>query len=335
VVKLLKISKHDLVGFFTVIFTAAIWFALSSEVLAWIDNLETVSIGSLLSLISMSLRAGGMAAPIVAMALAAISLFVIFGLVHGKVHRFIALHLGLFTIAMLIGASISVAVYFYLFEDIHILFPAPSYIFTAFNMSQVNNNSEFFFACFIGFGITGIAYFAYFAKEFLSFGKELGKARFANALEIHKAGLFEKNREHKGFVLAKTMHGKLYYNDFEPIVVVSGTGGGKSTSLVTPNMLELINENIIVTDIKGNIYQKTHKFREAIGNKVYKVEPGSKDTHRYNPLGLVRKTHLDEDLDSIFKTLIPDSSDNIWADESRNIAKALALYEFLGANSPI
>jgi type IV secretion system protein VirD4 len=46
-------------------------------------------------------------------------------------------------------------------------------------------------------------------------------------------------------------------------------------------------------------------------------------------LGLVRESHLDEDLDMIFKTLIPDSNDPLWADGSRNVAKMLAMFEIL------
>ena len=92
-----------------------------------------------------------------------------------------------------------------------------------------------------------------------------------------------------------------------------------------PNMFELKHENVVVTDIKGEIYDKTHRYRLSIGQAVFRFEPASTDTHRYNPLGLVRQEHIDEDLDMIFSTLIPSSRDPLWADAARNVAKMLAM----------
>ncbi len=168
-------------------------------------------------------------------------------------------------------------------------------------------------------------YGAYLAKNFSGVGQPLGQARFSHGWDLYRAGFFSKT----GMVLAKSLYGKLRYSGFEPIIVVSGTGGGKTKAVVIPNMFELTDENIVVTDIKGEVYHKTHQYREALGQKVFRFEPASKTTHRYNPLGLVRESHLDEDLDMIFKTLIPDSNDPLWADGSRNVAKMLAMFEIL------
>jgi type IV secretion system protein VirD4 len=173
--------------------------------------------------------------------------------------------------------------------------------------------------------LIGGGYLSYLLKNFSWMGQPLGHARFAHGLDLYRSGFFSKT----GMVLSKSFYGKLRYSGFEPIIVVSGTGGGKTKAVVIPNMFELIHENIVVTDIKGEIYQKTHQYREALGQKVIRFEPASNTTHRYNPLALVRESHLDEDLDMIFKTLIPDSNDPLWADGSRNVAKMLAMFEIL------
>ncbi|MCB1454661.1 MAG: type IV secretory system conjugative DNA transfer family protein, partial [Rhizobiaceae bacterium] len=172
------------------------------------------------------------------------------------------------------------------------------------------------------------AYLPFIAAQFFNTGKPLGKARFANGWDIFRAGLFSKS----GFVFGKSFYGTLRYSGYEPIIVVSGTGGGKTTAIAIPNVLALRDENIVVTDIKGEIYQKTQQYRKSIGNTVLRFEPAAKTTHRYNPLALLRPDHLDEDIDGIFSTLIPSSHDPLWADASRNVAKMLVLYEVLEAN---
>ncbi len=186
-------------------------------------------------------------------------------------------------------------------------------------------SAGFFLSLGISFFLIGGAYFAYLIKNFSNFCQPLGHARFSNGWDLYRAGFFAR----RGMVLAKSFYGKLRFSGFEPIIVVSGTGGGKTKAIVIPNMFELVDENIVVTDIKGEVYQRTHEYRASIGNKVFRFEPASPTTHRYNPLGLVRNSHLDEDLDMIFKTLIPDSSDPLWAEGSRNIAKMLAMFEIL------
>jgi len=242
-----------------------------------------------------------------------------------KLYRFIGLQFLYLLIALTIASSITVMIYGYLFQGFTHFLPFPHYIFPAIRRGGYTHDRDFFYSLFVGFGFVFFVYGIYLFKEFFNLGQILGKARFANGLEIYRAGFFE----HKGFVLGNSSYGKLRYAGYEPMIFVSGTGGGKSSAVVIPNMFELRDENIVVTDIKGEIYAKTADFRRAIGQAVYRFEPANPKTHRYNPLGLVRKEYIDEDLDVIFKTIIPDSQESLWADGSRSIAKMLAMYEIL------
>jgi type IV secretion system protein VirD4 len=235
--------------------------------------------------------------------------------------RFLGIQIGLLLIVLASIVSLSTWIEGRIFEGIPGYLPSMADFFQFWRAGD----SSFLLSLGLSLLLIGLGYGTYLTKHFLSLGQPLGHARFSNGWDLYRAGFFSNT----GMVLANSFYGKLRFSGFEPIIVVSGTGGGKTKAVVIPNMFELIHENIVVTDIKGEVYQKTHQYREALGQKVFRFEPASKTTHRYNPLGLVRESHLDEDLDMIFKTLIPDSNDPLWADGSRNVAKMLAMFEIL------
>ena len=239
-------------------------------------------------------------------------LIVLFFILKSGLARFLGLQLALF-----LGIIVSILAFTTWLEG-RIFEGLPSFLPVLADFFQFSEEGSASFCLSLGISllIIGGSYVSYLLKNFSGVGTPLGQARFSHGWDLYR-------------VLAKSLYGKLRYSGFEPIIVVSGTGGGKTKAVVIPNMFELIHENIVVTDIKGEVYQKTHQYREALGQKVFRFEPASKTTHRYNPLGLVRESHLDEDLDMIFKTLIPDSNDPLWADGSRNVAKMLAMFEIL------
>ncbi len=319
------IERSNIKCFLNILFVGFVFLVISSFIYQWIMNTTPGNFKEALFYPILSARDGYYLAPMTSFVLAGLIMIACVFMWIGKVYRFIGLQIIYALFAVTAASMITVIIYGYLFEQLGSFIPSPKYILAAIELNRKLQDNDLFFASLIGFGLVGVLYGAYIFKEFFYLGRELGKARFANGLDIHNAKLFSET----GFVLAKSFYGKLKFPSCEPIIFVSGTGGGKTSSVVIPNMFELINENIVVTDIKGEIYEKTHQYRMAIGNKIYRFEPGSSDTHRYNPLGLVRKEHLDEDLDIIFKTLIPDSHDPIWADGSRSIAKMMAMYEIL------
>lgn len=71
------------------------------------------------------------------------------------------------------------------------------------------------------------------------------------------------------------------------LAVVSRTGGGKTTSYVLPNIYKLANDNcsIVLTDLSGEIYEKTSGYLKSKGFKVYILDPlDLKSSCRFNPL---------------------------------------------------
>lgn len=243
----------------------------------------------------------------------------------GYLWRFLAIHLLIFLGMFALASSLAVLLYSCLFETTLPILFYPTQVFEAYRFSILLQDGRFIIALALAFVLSFSCYGLTLLRLYFNVGKPLGKARFANGFTLYRAGLFAK----KGFLLAKSFYGLLRHAGFEPMIVVAGTGGGKTSSLVLPNMLSIRDENIVVTDIKGEVYRKTHEFRRSIGDTVYRFEPASKETHCYNPLAQVRESHIDEDLDIIFKTLIPDSHDPLWADGSRNILKMLAMYYLL------
>lgn len=275
-----------------------------------------------------SMREGYFLAPITSVILSVWLLSASICIYFGKIYRFIGIQLMYFLLAVLVASSIMVMIDGFLFKGFTHFIPWPNQILAAIQMSDYFRDHEFVFSFVIGFGFVFFVYGLYMIKAFFHLGQVLGKARIANGLEIYRTGLFSKT----GFVIGESQYGTLRYAGYEPMIFVSGTGGGKSSAVVIPNLFELTDENIVVTDIKGEIYAKTAAFRRAIGQKVLRFEPENSQTHCYNPLALVKKETIDEDLDIIFKTIIPDSQDSIWADGSRSIAKMLVMYEILEKN---
>lgn len=301
------------------------FFVLSSFIYQWIMNATPVNFKELLFYPFLSVRAGYYLAPMTSFILAGLIMTASVFIWLGKVYRFIGIQIIYTIFALGVACSLTVATYGYLFEGWNHFLPWPQFIFEAIRFNREAQDQMLFFAFFVGFTPISFLYCSYISKEFFHTGRPLGKAKWANGFEMHKAKLFSN----KGFTLGKSKYGKLRFPGYEPIIFVSGTGGGKTSGVVIPNLFGLDNENIVVTDIKGEIYKKTSDYRKKIGSTVYRFEPGSQDTHRYNPLGMLRKEHLDEDLDIIFKTLILDSHDPIWAEGSRSIAKMIAMYEIL------
>ena len=71
---------------------------------------------------------------------------------------------------------------------------------------------------------------------------------------------------------------------FEHILIVAPTGAGKTSSEYMPNLLQdKIKGSIILTDTKGELYEKTHKYQESIGRRCILYKP-MEDGISYNPL---------------------------------------------------
>lgn len=102
---------------------------------------------------------------------------------------------------------------------------------------------------------------------------------------------FEKfslvNRWNKGFVIDGRDGGlRLSAKDsFKSLVAVGSMGAGKSSKLVIPNMLQLDNCSMVVTDTSGELYQKTSGYlaEQGLEIKVLNLANPSRSLC-YNPL---------------------------------------------------
>jgi type IV secretory pathway TraG/TraD family ATPase VirD4 len=76
-------------------------------------------------------------------------------------------------------------------------------------------------------------------------------------------------------------------NSFKHIGIIGGTGMGKTSSFIIPNIIELAKDNnsFIITDIKGELFEKTSGYLQSQGYKIYILDPENlEESIRYNPL---------------------------------------------------
>ena len=110
--------------------------------------------------------------------------------------------------------------------------------------------------------------------------------------------------------------------------VVGGPGSFKTQSFIITNMLNITDCSLVVTDPKGEVYEKTAKIKEAQGYEVRVVNfknMGISD--RYNPFGYVWK---DLHATTVANTIVSAKNDpkrkDIWFNSQLGLLKSLILY---------
>jgi len=149
-----------------------------------------------------------------------------------------------------------------------------------------------------------------------------GAARFGTLLEAAKQGLTGK----QGIILG-TMGGVTIRSD-EPahILVVGPSRSGKGTGFVLPNGY-LWQGSAVFFDPKRENFEALAGHRARMGNKVFMFSPGSRDTHRYNPLDFVRRDELmATDCLVVASFIMPEKTDDTWAGAGRLLLSALIGY---------
>jgi type IV secretion system protein VirD4 len=110
--------------------------------------------------------------------------------------------------------------------------------------------------------------------------------------------------------------------------VVGGPGSFKTQSFVLTNMINITDCSIVVTDPKGEVYEKTAKIKEAQGYEVRVVNfKNMAISDHYNPFGYVRR---DLDATTVANTIVSAKNDpkrkDIWFNAQLGLLKALILY---------
>lgn len=138
--------------------------------------------------------------------------------------------------------------------------------------------------CFVG----GLAIAARVVSERLT---AFGTTHWMTRAELKKKNFHADPRV--GFVLGKTsgpkQKGSFIVSGKHPhCLLVAPTGRGKGVGFVIPNLLSY-KGSAVVLDVKGENFEATARFRESMGQKIYRFSPRDFDqpSHRYNPLARI------------------------------------------------
>lgn len=159
-----------------------------------------------------------------------------------------------------------------------------------------------------------------------------GTAREATRKEILDKKLFTTDINQEGTLLAR--YGKKPLIQFtgensiaknNNVAVVGSSGSGKSAGYIIPNIINTKNKSIVVTDPKGEMYEKTAETKRKQGYEVKIINFSNMDySDRYNPLDYIK-----EEID-IRRMAITLSANNqkqdFWSDATISLASALIAY---------
>ena len=164
-------------------------------------------------------------------------------------------------------------------------------------------------------------------------GAEYGSARWGDVFQIANK---YRDRKHPKENLILTQHfqigldGRKHKRNTN-VLVIGGSGAGKSRSYAIPNALTCGSCSLLICDPKAEILRKTGAVLKANGFEVRVFDLLSPDTSFcYNPLAYVRD---DKDVLRLIETLIQSttppgaqSTDPFWTKSETALLQALVLY---------
>ena len=112
------------------------------------------------------------------------------------------------------------------------------------------------------------------------------------------------------------------------VFIAGGPGSFKSAGYVVPNIILKQNTSIVVTDVKGELYEQTARIKERQGYKVRVINfKNFLSSDRYNFMDYVTK---DGEANSAAFCLMSSSNDakkrDVWFKTSKDLLKSLILY---------
>lgn len=96
------------------------------------------------------------------------------------------------------------------------------------------------------------------------------------------------------------------------LLVVSGSGGGKTVTFVIPNMLHYKAGSVVCIDPKGEVHAVTGRARrQEYGHSVYKLKPGDAGTDTFNVIGWLdpNSASFTKDCTSVAAWIFPESGE--------------------------
>ncbi|EPE97082.1 TRAG family protein [Rhizobium grahamii CCGE 502] len=154
----------------------------------------------------------------------------------------------------------------------------------------------------------------------------LGDAAFQDAASLRRAGWLGRD----GHIFGRLGRRILRRKDDRHHLIIGPTRSGKGVGYVIPNAL-MFEGSMIVSDLKGEIFEHTSAYRKARGNQVFLFSPGASRTHRWNPLDFVRSDRGERtiDIQNMAAILIPESagSDNaVWQGLAQQVIAGVISY---------
>jgi type IV secretion system protein VirD4 len=154
----------------------------------------------------------------------------------------------------------------------------------------------------------------------------LGDAAFQDLPSLRRGKWFRKD----GHVFGRIGGRLLRRNDDRHHLIIGPTRSGKGVGYVIPNALTFPG-SMIVTDLKGEIFEKTAAYRRANGHRVFLFSPGAEKTHRWNPLDFVRTDRGNRtiDIQNIASILIPEtigSDSAVWQGTGQQVIAGVISY---------
>lgn len=154
----------------------------------------------------------------------------------------------------------------------------------------------------------------------------LGDAAFQDIPTLRRSGWFRKD----GYVFGAFGGRILRRQDDRHHLIIGPTRSGKGVGYVIPNAL-MFPGSMIVTDLKGEIFELTARYRKSQGHQVFLFSPGSPKTHRWNPLDFVRTDRGSRtiDIQNMAAILIPEtvgSENAVWQATAQQVIAGVISY---------
>ncbi|MGP6151676.1 type IV secretory system conjugative DNA transfer family protein [Priestia flexa] len=188
----------------------------------------------------------------------------------------------------------------------------------------------------ITFVILSVVESIIFLLLFKKFGssKALATSRLLNSKQVkseqrqQKSYMFHSNKKSKDFKRDKS--GLLVSQNLkletsranEHTVVIASTGGGKTSSILIPQLLSFDNTSIVVTDPKAEIHNITSGIMRSKGYKVYHLN--LYDISRSIGFDLLRSCKSIEDVEKLSESLLSNAEGD-WGKLSENLLTAVLI----------
>ncbi len=138
------------------------------------------------------------------------------------------------------------------------------------------------------------------------------------------------NSSHKGLLIDGDLKRLDEKSSFNHIALFARSGAGKTTSYIIPNIFRLATSkaSMVVTDLSGELFEKTSGFMQSRGYKIYVLNPEDlNESIRYNPMYYaLDSVSIDEMAEILIKSANPKESgeDKVWLDGAKTLISIFA-----------